>query len=115
MIPLALVKLGGWSEFTARVPEHMLSFFGSGLDEFSLGSIAAFLLANYIIGITGHQGNMAHNGSAKDEITARVGGLGGNYTKTSSYYYVGVVRPACFCSLPELNLRPRYRLGRDEQ
>ena len=81
MIPLALVKLGGWSEFTARVPEYMLSFFGSGLDEFSLGSIAAFLLANYIIGITGHQGNMAHNGSAKDEITARVGGLGGNYTK----------------------------------
>jgi SSS family solute:Na+ symporter len=81
MIPLALVKLGGWSIFAARVPEHMLSFFGSGLDEFSLGSIAAFLLANYVIGITGHQGNMAHNGSAKDEITARVGGLGGNYTK----------------------------------
>jgi Na+/proline symporter len=81
MIPLAIVKLGGWSMFTARVPEHMLSFFGSGLDEFSVGSIAAFLLANYVIGITGHQGNMAHNGSAKDEITARIGGLGGNYTK----------------------------------
>jgi SSS family solute:Na+ symporter len=81
MIPLALVKLGGWSIFAARVPEHMLSMFGSGLDEFSIGSIAAFLLANYVIGITGHQGNMAHNGSAKDEITARVGGLGGNYTK----------------------------------
>ncbi len=81
MIPLALVKLGGWSIFAAKVPEHMLSMFGSGLDEFSLGSIAAFLLANYVIGITGHQGNMAHNGSAKDEITARVGGLGGNYTK----------------------------------
>jgi SSS family solute:Na+ symporter len=81
MIPLALIKLGGWNEFTARVPEHLLSLFGSGLDEFSIGSIAAFLLANYVIGITGHQGNMAHNGSAKDEITARVGGLGGNYTK----------------------------------
>jgi len=81
MIPLALVKLGGWNIFAAKVPEHMLSMFGSGLDEFSLGSIAAFLLANYVIGITGHQGNMAHNGSAKDEITARVGGLGGNYTK----------------------------------
>jgi len=81
MIPLALFAMGGWSAFTAKVPDQMLSFFGSGLDEFSLGSIAAFLLANYIIGITGHQGNMAHNGSAKDEITARVGGLGGNYTK----------------------------------
>ena len=59
----------------------MLHFFGSGTDEFSFWSIIAFLLANYVIGITGHQGNMAHNGSARDEITARVGGLGGNYTK----------------------------------
>ncbi|MGA2916831.1 MAG: sodium:solute symporter family protein [Sedimentisphaerales bacterium] len=81
MIPIALIKLGGWSVFSARVPDHMLYFFGSGLDEFSLVSIAAYLLANYVIGITGHQGNMAHNGSAKDELTARVGGLGGNYTK----------------------------------
>ncbi len=81
MIPLAVSALGGWSVFSARVPDHMLRFFGSGLDEFSLGSIAAFLLANYIIGITGHQGNMAHNGSAKDEITARIGNIGGNYTK----------------------------------
>jgi solute:Na+ symporter, SSS family len=81
MIPFAVAKLGGWGMFTAKVPEHMLSFFGSGTDEFSIWSIAAFLLANYVIGITGHQGNMAHNGSAKDEITARVGGLGGNYTK----------------------------------
>ncbi|MGB8226645.1 MAG: hypothetical protein WCE45_07285, partial [Sedimentisphaerales bacterium] len=81
MIPIALVKLGGWGVFSAKIPDSMLHFFGSGLDEFSIWSIAAFLLANYIIGITGHQGNMAHNGSAKDEITARVGGLGGNYTK----------------------------------
>jgi Na+/proline symporter len=81
MIPLALSALGGWHEFSSKVPEHMFSFFGSGLDEFSFWSIIAFLLANYVIGITGHQGNMAHNGSAKDEITAKIGGLGGNYTK----------------------------------
>ena len=81
MIPIALARLGGWSEFSARVPNTMLHFFGSGTDEFSIWSIAAFLLANYIIGITGHQGNMAHNGSAKDEITARIGNIGGNYTK----------------------------------
>jgi solute:Na+ symporter, SSS family len=81
MIPLAVIQLGGWHVFGEKVPEHMWSFFGSGLDEFSIWSIGAFLLANYVIGITGHQGNMAHNGSAKDEITARVGGLGGNYTK----------------------------------
>ena len=81
MIPIALVRLGGWGVFSARVPNSMLHFFGSGTDEFSIWSIAAFLLANYIIGITGHQGNMAHNGSAKDEITARIGNIGGNYTK----------------------------------
>ncbi len=81
MIPIALVKLGGWSEFSARVPEHMLYMFGSGLDEFSLWSIGAYMLANYIIGITGHQGNMANNGSAKDELTARTGNIGGAYTK----------------------------------
>ncbi|MGB8226896.1 MAG: sodium:solute symporter family protein [Sedimentisphaerales bacterium] len=81
MIPIALAKLGGWSEFTSRIPDHMLYFFGTGVDEFSLWSIIALILSNSIIGITGHQGNMAHNGSAKDEITARVGGLGGNYTK----------------------------------
>jgi SSS family solute:Na+ symporter len=81
MIPIALHQLGGWHVFAEKVPNSMLHFFGSGVDEFSLWSIAAFLLANNIIGITGHQGNMAHNGSAKDEITARVGSLGGNYTK----------------------------------
>ncbi len=81
MIPIALFKLGGWSVFSAKVPNHMLLFFGSGLDEFSLVSIAAYLLANYVIGITGHQGNMAHYGAAKDELTARLGNIGGNYTK----------------------------------
>jgi SSS family solute:Na+ symporter len=81
MIPFALLKLGGWSEFSARVPEHMLYMFGSGLDEFSVFSIGAYMLANYVIGITGHQGNMANNGSAKDELTARTGNIGGSYTK----------------------------------
>jgi SSS family solute:Na+ symporter len=81
MIPIALIKLGGWSEFSAKVPEHMLYMFGSGFDEFSIFSIGAYMLANYVIGITGHQGNMANNGSAKDELTARTGNIGGSYTK----------------------------------
>jgi len=81
MIPIALFKLGGWSEFSRIVPDNMLYFFGTGLDEFSIFSIAAYMLANYIIGITGHQGNMANNGSAKDELAARTGNIGGAYTK----------------------------------
>ena len=81
MIPIALVKLGGWSEFSTKVPEHMLYMFGSGLNEFTLWSIVAYMLANYIVGITGHQGNMANNGSAKDELAARTGNIGGAYTK----------------------------------
>ena len=81
MIPIALVNLGGWSGFSARLPDHMLYLFGSGLNEFSLASIAAYLLANYVIGITGHQGNMGNYGAAKDELTSRTGSIGGNYTK----------------------------------
>jgi Na+/proline symporter len=81
MIPIALVKLGGLDVFAARVPGHMFYIFGSGLDEFTLWSIGAYMLANYIIGITGHQGNMANNGSAKDELAARTGNIGGAYTK----------------------------------
>ena len=81
MIPIGLYHLGGWSGFSAKLPDHMLSLFGSGLNEFSLVSIIAYLLANYVIGITGHQGNMSNYGSAKDEITARTGCIGGTYTK----------------------------------
>ena len=81
MIPIALIKLGGWGGFSAKMPDHMLYFFGSGLDEWSLWAVIAYMFANYIIGITGHQGNMSNNGSAKDEITARTGNIGGSYTK----------------------------------
>ena len=81
MIPIGLYHLGGWGEFALKIPPDMVSLFGTGLNEFTLTSIAAYLLANYVIGITGHQGNMANYGSAKDEITARTGCIGGTYTK----------------------------------
>lgn len=80
LIPLALVALGGWTQFTSRIPDHMLFVFGSATDEFAWNSIAALILAT-IIGITGHQGNMALNGSARDELTARIANIGGAYTK----------------------------------
>jgi len=80
LIPLALAKLGGWEEFTSRIPDQMLFVFGSGSDEFAWNSIAALVLVT-IIGITGHQGNMSLNGSARDELTARIANIGGAYTK----------------------------------
>lgn len=80
LIPLALVALGGWTEFTRRIPDHMLFVFGSSSDEFAWNSIAALVLVT-IVGITGHQGNMALNGSARDELTARIANIGGAYTK----------------------------------
>jgi len=80
LIPLSLFKLGGWTEFSAAIPDHMLSVFGSGSNEFALNSIAALALVT-IIGITGHQGNMSVNGSARDELTARLASVGGAYTK----------------------------------
>jgi SSS family solute:Na+ symporter len=81
MIPIGIVKLGGWGGFSSKLPENMLYLFGSGLNEFTFWSIIAYMIANYVIGITGHQGNMANNGSAKDELTARTGNIGGSYTK----------------------------------
>jgi SSS family solute:Na+ symporter len=81
MIPIGIIKLGGWDGFSAKIPENMLYLFGSGLNEFTIWSIGAYMVANYIIGITGHQGNMSNNGSAKDELTARTGNIGGSYTK----------------------------------
>ncbi|MGD9110256.1 MAG: sodium:solute symporter family protein [Phycisphaerales bacterium] len=80
LIPLSLVKLGGWTEFTSRIPEHMLYIFGSGSNEFGVNSITVLVILT-IIGITGHQGNMSLNGSAKDELTARIANIGGAYTK----------------------------------
>ncbi|MBN1788262.1 MAG: sodium:solute symporter family protein [Sedimentisphaerales bacterium] len=81
LIPLALVGMGGWGGFTSQLPENMLYMFGTGVDEFSWSSIAGFTIASFIIGMTGHQGNMGNNGSAKDELTARIGNIGGAYTK----------------------------------
>lgn len=80
LVPLALFALGGWDEFSSAIPDHMLSIFGSGSNEFALNSIAALALVT-IIGITGHQGNMSVNGSAKDELTAQIASIGGAYTK----------------------------------
>lgn len=80
LIPLSLVKLGGWAAFANEIPDHMLYVFGSGSNEFAWNSIAALALVT-IVGITGHQGNMNINGAARDELTARTASIGGAYTK----------------------------------
>jgi SSS family solute:Na+ symporter len=80
LIPLSLVRLGGWEEFSVRIPDQMLFVFGSGSSEFAWNSIAALVLIT-IVGITGHQGNMSMYGAAKDELTARMASIGGAYTK----------------------------------
>ena len=80
LIPLSLVRLGGWDAFSARIPDQMLFVFGSGSNEFAWNSIAALVLIT-IVGITGHQGNMSMYGAAKDELTARIASIGGAYTK----------------------------------
>lgn len=80
LIPLSLVRLGGWDEFAARIPDEMLFVFGSGGNEFAWNSIAALAVLT-IVGITGHQGNMSMYGAARDELTARIASIGGAYTK----------------------------------
>jgi SSS family solute:Na+ symporter len=78
LIPLSLLRLGGWEEFSVRIPDQMLFVFGSGSSEFAWNSIAALVLIT-IVGITGHQGNMSMYGAAKDELTARMASIGGAY------------------------------------
>lgn len=80
LIPLSLMRLGGWEAFSARIPDPMLFVFGSGSNEFAWNSIAALVVLT-VVGITGHQGNMGMYGAARDELTARIASIGGAYTK----------------------------------
>lgn len=80
LVPLSLIRLGGWEAFSSRIPDQMLFVFGSGSNEFAWNSIAALVVIT-MVGITGHQGNMSLYGAAKDELTARMASIGGAYTK----------------------------------
>ncbi len=81
LVPLALGKLGGFAGLHAAVPDHMFRLFGSAaLSEYGWHTILAMSLAN-LVSIIASAPMMQTAGSARNEMTARVGMLGGMFFK----------------------------------
>ena len=81
LIPVGLKAVGGFSGLHAAVPDYMFELFGSvATSEYAWYTILAMVIAN-LVSIVAAAPMMATAGSAKDEMTARFGMLGGMYLK----------------------------------
>jgi SSS family solute:Na+ symporter len=81
LIPIGLSELGGFEGLHARVPDYMFSLFGSAaLSEYAWYTILAMVVANLVSIIAAAPG-MQTAGSARNEMTARVGMVGGMFFK----------------------------------
>jgi SSS family solute:Na+ symporter len=81
LIPLGLSRIGGFAGLHAAVPDYMFRVFGSAAtSEYAWYTIVGMSLAN-LVSIVAAAPMMATAGSAKDEMTARVGMLGGMFCK----------------------------------
>ncbi len=81
LIPIGLAKIGGFAGLHASVPDYMFELFGSvTLSEYAWYTILAMVLAN-LVSIIAVAPGMATAGSAKDEMTARLGMIGGMFFK----------------------------------
>jgi SSS family solute:Na+ symporter len=81
LIPLGLNRVGGFEGLHARVPDYMFELFGSAtMSEYAWYTILAMVLAN-LVSIVAAAPMMATAGSAKDEMTARIGMIGGMFAK----------------------------------
>lgn len=81
LIPIGLAKIGGFAGLHASVPDYMFELFGSvTMSEYAWYTILAMVLAN-LVSIIAVAPGMATAGSAKDEMTARLGMIGGMFFK----------------------------------
>ncbi|UCG85800.1 MAG: sodium:solute symporter family protein [Gemmatimonadota bacterium] len=81
LIPIGLGQLGGFEGLHAQVPDYMFSLFGSAAtSDYAWYTILAMVLAN-LVSIIAAAPMMPTAGSAKNEMTARLGMLGGMYFK----------------------------------
>jgi SSS family solute:Na+ symporter len=81
LIPIGLDRLGGFEGLHAQVPDYMFSLFGSAAtSEYAWYTIMAMVVAN-LVSIIAAAPMMPTAGSAKNEMTARLGMLGGMYFK----------------------------------
>jgi SSS family solute:Na+ symporter len=81
LIPIALHRIGGFAGLHAAVPDFMFNLFGSAAtSEYAWYTILAMVLAN-LVSIIAVATGMQTAGSAKNEMTARVGMIGGMFFK----------------------------------
>ena len=79
LIPMGLVKLGGFSGLHANVPDYMFELFGSAAtSEYTWYFVAAMVTVN-LIGLPPR--SFTAGGSAKDDKTARIGMMVGAFSK----------------------------------
>lgn len=81
LIPVGLVKVGGFSGLHSSVPDYMFALFGSPvMSEYAWYTILAMVLAN-LVSIIAVSTGMQTAGSAKNEMTARLGMIWGMFAK----------------------------------
>jgi len=81
LIPIALGRIGGFAGLHASVPDFMFRLFGSAAtSEYAWYTILAMIVAN-LVSIIAVATGMQTAGSAKNEMTARVGMIGGMFFK----------------------------------
>jgi SSS family solute:Na+ symporter len=81
LIPIALHRIGGFAGLHASVPDFMFRLFGSAAtSEYAWYTILAMVIAN-LVSIIAVASGMQTAGSARNEMTARVGMIGGMFFK----------------------------------
>ncbi|MHC4945498.1 MAG: sodium:solute symporter family protein [Planctomycetota bacterium] len=81
LIPIGLSRIGGFEGLHANVPDYMFELFGSAsTSEYAWYTILAMIIAN-LVSIVATAPSMAIAGSARNEMTARVGIIGGMFFK----------------------------------
>jgi SSS family solute:Na+ symporter len=81
LIPIGLHRIGGFAGLHATVPDFMFRLFGSAAtSEYAWYTILAMVLAN-LVSIIAVATGMQTAGSAKNEMTARIGMIGGMFFK----------------------------------
>jgi solute:Na+ symporter, SSS family len=79
MIPLGMMRLGGFTGLHASVPDYMFNLFGSAsVSEYTWYFVAAFATAN-LIGFAPK--GFTSGGAPRDDMTARVGLVTGSFVK----------------------------------
>lgn len=81
LIPIGLSRIGGFAGLHAAVPDYMFELFGSAAtSEYAWYTILAMIVAN-LVSIVASAPMMATAGSARNEMTARFGMIGGMFFK----------------------------------